>query len=50
MPISKRAKIRFKMMTASQKSQIKKAATLLYDYDLMGGKRAMEIVRYCNKR
>lgn len=50
MAISKRAKIRFKMMTASEKSQVRKAAKTLFDYELIGSKRAQEITRWSHKR
>lgn len=49
MAISRRAKARFKLMSASEKAAVKKAAKLLFDCELMGSKRAMEIVRWANK-
>ena len=47
MAMSKRAKARFKIMTRSEKAQVKKAVKLLYESELMGIKRMREIVRYC---
>tara|TARA_R100000963_G_C4633355_1_gene97931 strand:- start:133 stop:297 length:165 start_codon:yes stop_codon:yes gene_type:complete len=48
--ISKRAKARFKLMSAAEKAAIKKAAKLLFDCELMGVKRANEITRWAEKR
>ena len=50
MAISKRAKTRFKLMSAGEKSSVKKAAKLLFDCELLGSKRAQEIVRWAEKR
>lgn len=49
MAISKRAKQRFKLMSASEKAAVRKAAKLLYDTELMGIKRAREINRLSRK-
>jgi ribosomal protein L23 len=49
MAMSKRANARFKIMTRSEKAQVKKAVKLLYESELIGIKRMMEIVRYCEK-
>tara|TARA_Y100000296_G_C5130138_1_gene235059 strand:+ start:952 stop:1101 length:150 start_codon:yes stop_codon:yes gene_type:complete len=49
MAVSKRAKARFKIMTASEKSSIKKAVKLLYDNELMGIKRMREIMRLAER-
>jgi len=48
--ISKRAKGRFSIMSASEKASVKKAAKLLFDCELMGVKRMREIVRWAEKR
>lgn len=45
MAISKRAKARIKIMTASEKSRVRAAAKLLFDCELMGVKRMREITR-----
>ena len=45
MGVSKRAKARFKIMSASEKAAVKKAVKLLYDTELMGVKRMREIMR-----
>jgi len=50
MAISKRAKARFSIMAASEKAQVRKAAKLLFDTELMGAKRMREIVRWSEKR
>jgi len=50
MAISKRAKARFGLMSASEKATIKKAAKTLFDAELMGAKRAKEITRWAEKR
>lgn len=50
MAISKRAKARFGLMSASEKAAVKKAAKLLFDCELMGSKRAREITRWAEKR
>jgi len=49
MAISKRARARFKIMSASEKTAAKKAVKLLYDVELMGVKRMREIMRMCEK-
>ena len=49
MAVSKRAKARFKIMSASEKNAIKKAVKLLYDCELMGIKRMREIMRLAEK-
>ena len=49
MALSTRATARFTLMSASEKAAVKKAAKLLFDCELMGSKRAMEIVRWANK-
>lgn len=49
MGVSKRAKARFKIMSASEKSSVKKAVKLLYDCELMGIKRMREIMRLAEK-
>ena len=49
MAISKRAKARFKIITRSEKASVKKAVKALYEAELIGIKRMMEIVRYCEK-
>ena len=50
MAISKRAKTRFKRMSAGEKGAVKKAAKLLFDCELLGSKRAQEIARWAEKR
>lgn len=45
MAISKRAKVRIKNATGAEKKAIHKAAKHLYEAELMGPKRFMEIVR-----
>jgi len=50
MAISKRAKARFGLMSASEKAAVKKATKLLFDCELMGQKRAREITRWAEKR
>jgi len=47
--ISKRAKARFKLMSAAEKGSVKKAAKVLFDAELMGAKRAKEITRWAKK-
>ncbi len=49
MAVSKRARARFKIMSASEKAQVKKAVKLLYDVELMGIKRMREIMRLAEK-
>lgn len=50
MPISKRAKARLKIMSASEKAAVKKATKLLFDTELMGEKRMRQIIRWAEKR
>jgi len=50
MAISKRAKARLKIMSASERAAVKKATKLLFDCELMGVKRMREIVRWADKR
>ena len=50
MAISKRAKARLKIATATERSQIKKATKTLYEAELMGIKRMREIMRWADKR
>jgi len=50
MPISRRAKARLKIMSQSEKAQVKKATKLLFDCELMGVKRMRDIVRWAEKR
>lgn len=50
MAISKRAKARMAIMSASEKAAVKKAAKLLFDCELMGVKRMRQIVRWAEKR
>jgi hypothetical protein len=45
MAISKRAKVRIKNSTQAEKKKIHAAAKHLYEAELMGPKRFMEIVR-----
>jgi len=49
-PISRRAKARLKIMSQSEKAQVKKATKLLFDCELMGVKRMRDIVRWAEKR
>jgi len=49
MAVSKRAKARFKIMSASEKASVKKAVKLLYDTELMGVKRMREIMRLADR-
>ena len=48
--ISKRAKARMKIATASEKKAIAKAAKTLYDAELMGPQRMKAIIRWADKR
>jgi len=48
--ISKRAKARLKIMSASEKAAVRKATKLLFDCELMGTKRMREIIRWADKR
>jgi hypothetical protein len=50
MAVSKRARARFKLMSASEKAAVRKATKLLYDCELMGIKRMREITRLSEKR
>ena len=50
MAISKRAKARLRIMSASEKAAVKKAAKLLFYTELMGVKRMREVVRWAEKR
>lgn len=50
MALSKRARARLKIMSASEKASVKKSAKLLFDSELMGVKRMREIVRWAEKR
>ena len=45
MALSKRAKARMSMASASEKKAIKSAAKTLHNAELMGSKRAKEIIR-----
>ena len=45
MALSKRARARMKMASAAEKKQIKAAAKTLHNAELMGSKRAREIMR-----
>lgn len=47
--VSKRARARIKIMSASEKAAVKKAAKLLFDCELMGVKRMREIIRLASK-
>jgi len=47
--VSKRARARFKIMSASEKTAVKKAVKLLYDVELMGVKRMRAIMRLAEK-
>lgn len=49
MGVSKRAKARVKIMSASEKAAVKKATKLLFDCELMGVKRMREIIRLASK-
>jgi len=49
MAISKRAKARMKVATASEKKTIEKAAKTLFNNELMGAKRMNEIIRWSKK-
>jgi len=50
MAISKRAKARLKIMNATERAAVKRAAFLLYNNELMGIKRMREITRWTEKR
>lgn len=49
MALSKRAKARMKLASASEKKTIAKAAKTLFDAELLGAKRAQEITRWAKK-
>ena len=49
MAISKRAKARMKIASASEKKAIEKATKVLYEAELMGVKRMQEIMRWSKK-
>lgn len=49
MALSKRAKVRMKAMTASERKAVSAAAKKLYDAELMGPKRFSEITRYAKR-
>tara|TARA_Y100000310_G_C20149183_1_gene563878 strand:- start:49 stop:201 length:153 start_codon:yes stop_codon:yes gene_type:complete len=49
MALSKRAKARMKVATASERKTIEKAAKTLFNNELMGVKRMNEIVRWSKK-
>ena len=49
MAISKRAKARLKMATASERKKVAGAAKVLYANELMGIKRANEIQRFVKR-
>jgi len=49
MAISKRARARMKIASATERSAIKKATKLLFDSELMGVKRCREIMRAAEK-
>lgn len=50
MAISKRAKARLKMMNRADKTVVAKAARTLFNCELLGPKRAQEIIRWADKR
>ena len=49
MALSKRARARMKIMTATERKSLQKAAKTLYDAELMGVKRMQEITRWAKK-
>ena len=49
MALSKRARARMKMASAAEKKSIKAAAKTLHNAELMGSKRAMEIMRAADR-
>lgn len=49
MALSKRAKARLKVATASEKKSIASAAKTLFNNELMGVKRMNEIIRWSKK-
>jgi len=50
MTLLKRARARFKIMSAQERLLVKKAAKTLFDAELMGYKRMLEITRWAEKR
>lgn len=49
MALSKRAKARMKIASATEKKAIQKAVKTLYEAELMGIKRMQEIMRWASK-
>jgi hypothetical protein len=49
MAISKRAKVRMKAMTQSERKAVISAAKKLYEAELMGPKRFMELQRFAKR-
>ena len=49
MALSKRAKARLKVATASERKTVEKAAKTLFNNELMGAKRMNEIIRWSKK-
>ena len=47
--LSKRAKARLKMSSASERKKVAAATKVLFDYELMGVKRANEIQRFVKR-
>jgi len=47
--LSKRAKARLKMASATERKAVKSAAKTLHNAELMGSKRAQEIIRFCDR-
>ena len=47
--LSKRAKARLKMSSASERKKVAAATKVLFDYELMGVKRANAITNYVKK-
>ena len=45
MKLSKRAKARLKLATATEKKEIAKSSRILFDFDLISTKRALTIKR-----
>jgi len=50
MTLSKRAKVRFKLASVTEKKKVGAAAKTLYEFELLGPKRAQEIARWASKR
>ena len=50
MALSRRAKVRIKAMTAAERKQLKAAARVLYNSELMGPKRYSEIERFIKRQ